>query len=163
MRKLGKVAPAILGVAVVVEALDMVVTTAAVRSRNPRALNLVKRMHKLTNPRLVRLAGRSGSQLATVHHVGRRSGLPYATPVMAHRCHDDVIIPLPYGTDVDWLRNIQSAGRTDVDLDGQTFTVDRPVVVDSPTESVTPLLYGRDGGVTWTRKPRHGSTSTTHK
>ncbi|MEN8239246.1 MAG: nitroreductase family deazaflavin-dependent oxidoreductase [Actinomycetota bacterium] len=130
MRNLLKVALTILGVAVVALALDMVLTTWVVRSRNPRALHLVKRVHRLTNPMLVRFAGQPGGNLATVHHVGRRTGMAYTTPVMAHQSHGDVIIPLPYGTDVDWLRNIQSAGHADVDLDGQRFTVDQPVVVD---------------------------------
>jgi hypothetical protein len=42
----------------------------------------------------------------------------------------DVIIPLPYGTDVDWFRNLETAGQAIVDLEGCSLTVDGPAVAD---------------------------------
>lgn len=130
MRKIAQTLLAILGVLVVVEVVETALMIWAFRSRNPRALRLIRRFNKyVTNPVMLRFSGRSGLS-AIVHHVGRRSDTPYATPVIAHRSHDDIVIPLPYGTDVDWLHNLLAAGHAVVDIDGQTLSVDEPTVVD---------------------------------
>jgi deazaflavin-dependent oxidoreductase (nitroreductase family) len=46
-----------------------------------------------------------------VEHVGRRSGKTYRTPVSVFRTRDGVAILLPYGTDRDWVRNVQARRR----------------------------------------------------
>ena len=129
MRKFAKTLLMLLGVIGVVFVVDTAFTAWACRSRNPRGLHLVKRLHKYQRPVSLRFAGRSGPA-AIVHHVGRRSGTPYATPVLAHQSDGDVIIPLPYGTAVDWFRNLETTGRAVVDLEGRSLTVDGPAVVD---------------------------------
>lgn len=76
---------------------------------------------------------RSGSAsrfTAFVHHLGRRSPKRYAAPVAAHQTQDDVIVPLPQGTDVDWLHNLRAAGQGVIDLGGRSLEVDKPAVVD---------------------------------
>ena len=128
MRKIAKTLLVILGVALVAEVAETALMVWAFRSRNPRALRLIRSFNKyVRNPVTLRFSGGSGLS-ATVHHVGRRSGTSYATPVIAHRSHEDVVIPLPYGTEVDWLRNVQAAGQAIVDLDGRTFRGDQPMV-----------------------------------
>jgi deazaflavin-dependent oxidoreductase (nitroreductase family) len=130
MRKIARALLVILGVVVVVWTVETALMVWAWRGRNPWALRLIKRFNKyVTNPVMLRFSGRSGPS-AVVHHVGRRSGTPYATPVIAHQTHQDVIIPLPYGTDVDWLRNLLAAGQAVVDLQGHSRRVDKPAVVD---------------------------------
>ena len=57
------------------------------------------------NPAMLLLAGREHWYAAALQHTGRRSGKTYTTPVVADRVVDGVIVPLPYGTGVDWLRN----------------------------------------------------------
>ena len=100
------------------------------RSRNPRALNLIKLLNKyVLNPVMLRFSGKTGPS-AIVHHIGHRSGRPYVTPVIAHQSGEYVIIPLPYGTDVDWLRNLLAAGQAVVDLEGRSLSVDEAAVVD---------------------------------
>ncbi len=97
MRKIARTLLLILGVVVVVQVADAALHMWAWRTRNPRALHLVKRFNKYVENRVyLRFSGRFG-HTATVHHVGRRSGTPYATPARAHQTHQDVIIPLPYG------------------------------------------------------------------
>ena len=129
LRKLTKTLLGILGLVVVAWAVETALTVWAWRSRNPRALHLIKHFNKqVLNPLMLRFSGRSGLS-AIVHHVGRRSGTPYATPVIAHQA-EDVIIPLPYGTDVDWLHNLMATGHAVVDLEGASLTVDQPTVVD---------------------------------
>jgi deazaflavin-dependent oxidoreductase (nitroreductase family) len=129
MRKITRALLVVAGIAVLVEVVGTMLMVWAFRSRNPRALRFVRRINKyVTNPVMLRFSGRSGLS-ATVHHVGRRSGRPYDTPVIACRSGDHIIIPLPYGTDVDWLRNLLAAPRAVVDLDGRSLEVDEPAVV----------------------------------
>ena len=133
MRKVTKTLLVMIGGIAVLWALDTAFTAWAWRSRNPAALRLVKRVNKhVLNPVMLRFSGRSGLT-ATVHHRGRRSGTAYATPVVAHRSNDEVIIPLPYGPNVDWLRNILAAERAVVDLGGRNLVVDQATVVGIDT------------------------------
>ena len=130
MRKIAKALLVTLGVVVVIEAVDAALTVWAWRSRSPRVLGFAKRSKKyVTNPVMLRFSGHSGLS-AIVRHVGRRSGTPYSTPVVACQVGEDVVIPLPYGTDVDWLRNWRAAGRAIVDLEGHSFIVTEPAVLD---------------------------------
>ena len=130
MQKIAKTLLLVLGVIVVIQAVQTALMTLALRNRNPRALHLVKGYNKyILNPVILRFSGRSGFS-AIVHHVGRRSGKPYATPVIAHHFDRDVVIPLPYGTDIDWLRNLLDTGEGVVDVDGRNLNVDEPAVVD---------------------------------
>ncbi len=45
------------------------------------------------------------------------------------RTDDGVAVLLPYGTDTDWVRNIQAAGGGQVKLSGKTFRVTNPRIV----------------------------------
>jgi deazaflavin-dependent oxidoreductase (nitroreductase family) len=138
MRTIAKTLMGVLGVAVAFQVVDTVLHLWGWRSHSPRVLRFVKRYNKhVINPLMLRFSGRFG-HAAVVRHLGRRSGMPYATPVMAHRSQQDVIIPLPYGTDVDWLHNLQAAGQAMVDLEGDSLRVDEPAVVD--VDSVVDLL-----------------------
>ena len=84
------------------------------------------------NPAMMQLA-RKHWYAAVIRHTGRRSGKKYATPVVADRVDDGFILPLPYGTGVDWLRNVVAAGGATVTVDGETFDVVEPEVIDAAT------------------------------
>lgn len=90
------------------------------------------------NPVMLRAAGTRYWYASVVHHVGRRSGKEYATPVVADRVRDWFIVPLPYGTQVDWLRNVLTAGKARVTHKGQSYDVASPEIIDA-TEAL-PLL-----------------------
>jgi len=92
----------------------------------------------VTNPVMVRFFSGRSAHAALLHHVGRRSGKAYSTPLTAHRSEDTIIVPLPYGTEVDWLRNLQAAGQGVVELEDRSFTIDELEVV--PADRVMPLL-----------------------
>jgi deazaflavin-dependent oxidoreductase (nitroreductase family) len=62
------------------------------------------------NPIALRSAGTRASGFAALSHVGRRSGHAYTTPVRAIPFGDGFVIPLPYGADTDWCRNVRAAG-----------------------------------------------------
>jgi deazaflavin-dependent oxidoreductase (nitroreductase family) len=63
---------------------------------------------KFTNRALSHLSG--FGPFAEIEHVGRRSGRVHRTVILAFRRGDLVTIALTYGPDVDWLRNIETAG-----------------------------------------------------
>ncbi len=86
------------------------------------------------------LARHGGIAWAVLHHTGRRSGKEYTTPVVAITIPDGFILPLPYGTDVDWLRNLLAAGRATIRNAGVLYEVSRPEITDADTalELVTP-------------------------
>jgi deazaflavin-dependent oxidoreductase (nitroreductase family) len=75
------------------------------------------------NPAMLQLAGRKHWYAAVICHTGRHSGRKYSTPVVADRVADGFIVPLPYGTGVDWLRNIRAAGGATIKVGGETFNV----------------------------------------
>ena len=88
---------------------------------------------RVINPVMARMAGTRYWYTALLRHTGRRSGKSYATPLMAMRVSGGFLIALPYGTSVDWLRNVQAAGRAPLQLRGQTYVVADPVIVEPPT------------------------------
>jgi hypothetical protein len=92
-------------------------------SQSVRVLN----KHVL-NPVMLRMAGRPHWYAARLEHVGRRSGRPFATPIVATEIPDGFVIPLPYGTGVDWLRNIQAAGGGALVVQGRRYTLSAPEV-----------------------------------
>jgi deazaflavin-dependent oxidoreductase (nitroreductase family) len=85
------------------------------------------------NPAMLQPAGSKHWYAAVIRHTGRRSGKQYATPVVADRVADGFILPLPYGTDVDWLRNVRSAGAATIKVGGETFNVVAPEIIDAQT------------------------------
>ena len=94
----------------------------AVRSFNKHVLN----------PAMLRFAGHKHFYAGVIRHTGRRSGKSYATPVVVDRVPDGFILPLPYGTRVDWLRNVLAEGTATVTVGGQTYDVVEPEVIDAP-------------------------------
>lgn len=85
----------------------------------------------LLNPLMLRLAGRRHWYASAIRHTGRRSGKRYATPIVADRTDDGFVIPLPYGTRVDWLQNLLAAGGATISWRGETYEVTRPEVIDA--------------------------------
>ena len=68
--------------------------------------------------------------LATVHHVGRRSGRSYRTPVVAFHTERGFVIPMTYGRDVHWAQNLRAARGGEVVQLGRRFRVRNPRIVD---------------------------------
>ncbi|MCC6640704.1 MAG: nitroreductase family deazaflavin-dependent oxidoreductase [Deltaproteobacteria bacterium] len=67
--------------------------------------------------------------LAVVHHVGRRSGRSYRSPVLAFPTAKGFVIPMTYGRDVDWARNLVAAKGGDVQQLGRRCAVRNPRIV----------------------------------
>jgi len=96
----------------------------------------------VTNPRQLRTAGRPGAYASVVHHVGRSSGSPYRTPVVAVPADDGFLIALPYGRGVDWARNVVASGSATLEHEGATHLVGRPVFV--PADAANPHFPAKE-------------------
>ncbi len=101
--------------------------------------SLIRTSNKyLLNPLMLRLAGKRFWYASVVEHTGRKSGKRYSTPIVADRVGDHFLIPLPYGTQVDWVRNVMTARDATLISKGQTYRVSAPELIDS-TQAL-PLL-----------------------
>jgi deazaflavin-dependent oxidoreductase (nitroreductase family) len=81
------------------------------------------------NPNALRAAARGETRWGVIHHVGRRSGAAYVTPVDAQRTREGVVICLVYGAGADWCRNILAAGGCTLTLDGADLVLTAPRVI----------------------------------
>ena len=77
------------------------------RIQAPRALARFNRV--VTNPIQSKYAG-TLPPYAIVLHNGRRSGRAYRTPVLASKRGGRIEIPILYGEQSDWVRNLLAAG-----------------------------------------------------
>jgi deazaflavin-dependent oxidoreductase (nitroreductase family) len=96
--------------------------------RPSRLVRVVMRpLTKVLNPATMAFAGRRHMTMAAqVRHVGRKSGRPYVTPVGARRAGDTFVIPLTFGNQSDWSRNVRAAGGCVIRLDGVDYQVTQP-------------------------------------
>ncbi|WP_425954546.1 hypothetical protein [Xylanimonas sp. McL0601] len=115
---------------------------------SPRLAPLLKRV----NPQMVKFARRVPPWV-TITHVGRVSGRSFTTPLVAFAAREPldlavtaapgipvqtkgvrdilVAIPLPWGEDTDWARNVLHAGRFELTRKGTTYAVTEPHVVEA--------------------------------
>jgi deazaflavin-dependent oxidoreductase (nitroreductase family) len=101
---------------------------------------------RILNPLMRKVAGRRHVRMAAeVRHVGRRSGRAYVTSAGA-RVHGDVaVIPLTFGNQSDWAKNVRAAGGCSLRVNGQEYTAVAPEFVDRGDAG--PLLKSAFGPV----------------
>jgi deazaflavin-dependent oxidoreductase (nitroreductase family) len=87
------------------------------------------KLNRAFTNRLVRPVSGWVSMWSIIEHVGRRSGKKFKTPVSMFRTQDGVAILLAYGTDTDWVKNLQAAGGGQVTMGGKTFRVTDPRIL----------------------------------
>ncbi len=92
----------------------------------------IRRFTKTANRPMRRIAGtRLGMiyfHLGALHHVGRRSGRSYVTPLSAYRLGDGFVLGVAY-PEVDWCRNVLAAGKCTLTWNGKEYALDRPELV----------------------------------
>lgn len=111
--------------------------TLAFRLGSRPVLDAIRRFNRdVTNPRQLRGAGQEGSATSVVEHVGRVSGRPYRTPVVAVPVDDGYVVALPYGAGADWVRNVLAAGTATLVHRGRSVQVGRPALL--PREDANP-------------------------
>jgi len=101
-------------------------------------------MTRVLNPLVKKLAGRRHFMMAAqIHHVGRRSGRAYVTPASASLAGDLIVIPLTFGNQSDWSRNVRAAGGARIRLGGVDYQGVRPELVDrADARAVVGQAYG---------------------
>jgi hypothetical protein len=83
---------------------------------------------------------------AQVRHVGRKSGRQYVSRSGARLSGRTFVIPLTFGNQSDWSRNVRAAGGCTIRLNGVDYRASKPELVTySPDELGTSrtLLSGR--------------------
>jgi len=91
------------------------------------------------NPLIGKAAGRRHFGLAAqIRHTGRRSGRSYMTPASARISGDVVVIPLTFGSQSDWSRNVRAAGGCSIRLNGRDYDATRPELLS--VTDVQPLV-----------------------
>jgi deazaflavin-dependent oxidoreductase (nitroreductase family) len=125
MRKISVV----LGVQVAIGAV--VVGVATIWRRDPRMGTAF--VNSVVNPLLLRrgLAGKGRSEIGTLEHIGRRSGMKRLTPIHPERTQNGFRIVVPLGTRSEWARNVIAAGHCRIRLHDQVFGLDEPTMVDA--------------------------------
>jgi deazaflavin-dependent oxidoreductase (nitroreductase family) len=111
-------------------------------SPKPQADRIINRAAQATlrfgtkrlNPLMLSLAGsRRLPMLAVIHHRGRRSGRSYTTPLAARPTADGFVLPLTFGEQADWFRNVQAAGGCMVRWKDVNYPLIEPEAVDFTT------------------------------
>ena len=97
----------------------------------PRARAVVRRVARLVNPLVMRVAGRRWMPvLGVLHHRGRRSGRTYATPLGMRPFGDGFVMPRTFGERAGWYRNVLAAGWCVVTYRGRDYPLVGPEVID---------------------------------
>ena len=101
---------------------------------------------KVLNPVMRKLAGRRHMRMAAeIRHVGRRSGRPYVTPAGARLTGDTFVIPLTFGNQSDWSRNVRAAGSCTIRLEGTEYRAVQPELADR--DQAAPVVRAAFGPV----------------
>ncbi|MGA7096711.1 MAG: nitroreductase family deazaflavin-dependent oxidoreductase [Acidimicrobiia bacterium] len=65
---------------------------------------------------------------AVIEHKGRRSGKSYRTPVNCWVEGQEAMVALTYGTDTDWLKNLQASGGGSLVIKGERLLCGPPTI-----------------------------------
>ncbi|WP_207709604.1 nitroreductase family deazaflavin-dependent oxidoreductase [Actinomadura macrotermitis] len=144
----------------VMKRLAVAVASAAARITSllgPDAMRTIARFNKyVTNP-VQRLWAPHLPYYAVIEHTGRKSGKGYRTPVMAFIEDGGIAVMLNYGTESDWVRNVQAAGTATVVHRGRRYHLTGPRIVSADSPDLPSAA--RTAG-TGARSALHGTLST---
>jgi deazaflavin-dependent oxidoreductase (nitroreductase family) len=92
---------------------------------------VMRRMTKMFNPLVRRLAGRRHVNMAAkIYHRGRRSGRQYVTPVTVRRSGGHFFVALTFGRGSDWCKNVRAAGECMIRWRGHDYHAVNPVLME---------------------------------
>jgi deazaflavin-dependent oxidoreductase (nitroreductase family) len=107
-----------------------------------RLFPLLRPLMRVINPRVVRAIERRQSSFGLVHHIGRRSGITYRTPVDVAGSSVGVLISLPYGPETNWCRNVLAAGECTITVDGEELALTQPeVLLKGEVQAMLPACH----------------------
>jgi hypothetical protein len=111
-----------------------------VRWISDRTRQSTKRLNRFAGKLAGTRAGMLYFNLSALHHVGRRSGRAYVTPLGAYPYVDGFVLAVAY-PEVDWLRNVLAAGKCTLTRNGKEYALERPEVIPlSEALTAYPLL-----------------------
>ena len=112
-------------------AISAAISGGAVRAwrRNPRLG--ASFVNAVVNPALFRhdLAGTGASEIGSLEHVGRTSGIRRLTPVHPEATQTGFRVLVPLGMKSEWARNVLAAGHCRLQLHDRVFDLDEPAMV----------------------------------
>jgi deazaflavin-dependent oxidoreductase (nitroreductase family) len=106
----------------------------------------------LVNPFLMsrRLVGSGGSHLATLEHVGRRSGTRRLTPLHPILQPGGVRFAVPLGDRSEWARNVVAAGHCRIQLGDRIQELDEPRLLEpADVDGIDPVTSAITGWLGW--------------
>ena len=86
-------------------------------------------VRSLANRVFLMISGRWLRAYSIVRHVGRTSGREYRNPVSAYPLGDGFVIPVLYGAQSQWVRNVMAAGRFTLRTKGRDYLLERPELI----------------------------------
>lgn len=102
------------------------------KSSREKFLNGIRYFNKyIFNHLTLVFAGSRVGPFSKLIHKGRKSGKIYKTPVVATFVDDKIIIPLSYGDQVDWLRNILATEQCEIVYRRVRMMAEQPKVLSS--------------------------------
>jgi deazaflavin-dependent oxidoreductase (nitroreductase family) len=75
------------------------------------------------------IPGSEKAEIATLEHVGRKSGTTYFTPVHPTIHEETVLVPAPLGVGSQWARNVLDAGRARLQFHETLYELDQPELI----------------------------------
>lgn len=111
--------------------------------RNPRIGTSF--VNTIVNPGLIRrgLTGRGSSELGTLEHVGRNSGIRRLTPIHPEPTAEGFRILVPLGPRSEWARNVLAAKGCRLQLHDLVYDLDEPTMV--PANAVEDVFWALRG------------------
>lgn len=100
----------------------------------PRAVAV---FNKHINNRVQRLWAWVLPPWAILRHPGRKSGTVFRTPIVGFVGADGFAVPLLYGEQSDWARNLLAAGGGIIERKGRKYEPQAPRIVDSRTVAIS--------------------------
>ncbi len=113
---------------------------------------LRQRMNDTVNPWLMEhgIPGSATAGIATLEHVGRKSGTTYFTPVHPTLRDEEILIPAPLGVGSQWARNVLAAGRARLQFHETLHELDRPELITvAEAGLVSPQVAGPFDRMGW--------------
>ncbi len=97
-------------------------------------------VNEVVNPFLLRrgVPGQTRENLATLEHVGRRSGTRRLTLVHPVPTEDGFRITVPLGSESEWARNVLAAGHCRMQVGDVVYELDEPALIPVGTDDAVP-------------------------
>lgn len=95
-----------------------------------RPMRVMARINRRATNKLIGLWAPHLPPWAVLVHRGRKTGREYRTPVSAFVTDGSFAVPIGYGEESDWLRNILAAGNGELVRRGRLRSFTNPRIVD---------------------------------